>query len=76
MQRVIEAAALTGELGSLRHTSRRRPQQLASRAQRVDGRTWSFDYENRVFSTPIINLCEVDAAQRELEHIDNGAKLR
>ena len=37
---------------------------------------WTFDYENRVFSTPIINLSEVDAAQRELEWIlDNGAKV-
>ena len=28
---------------------------------------WTYNYENRVFSTPIINLSEVDGAQRELE---------
>ncbi len=37
---------------------------------------WSYDYQGRVFSTPIINLSEVDAAQRELEYIlGNGAKV-
>ncbi|WP_029113555.1 amidohydrolase family protein [Mycobacterium sp. URHB0044] len=37
---------------------------------------WSFDYEGRVFTTPIINLSEVDAAQRELAWIlERGAKV-
>jgi hypothetical protein len=37
---------------------------------------WSYDYENRIFSTPIINLCEVDAAQRELSYIlERGARV-
>jgi hypothetical protein len=37
---------------------------------------WSYNYQDRVYSTPIINLSEVDAAQRELEYIlDNGAKV-
>jgi predicted TIM-barrel fold metal-dependent hydrolase len=37
---------------------------------------WSFNHENRVFTTPIINLSEVDAAQRELAWImDHGAKV-
>ena len=37
---------------------------------------WTFNFQNRVFSTPIINLSEVDAAQRELEYVlDNGAKV-
>ncbi len=37
---------------------------------------WTFNYQNRVFSTPIINLSEVTAAQRELEYvIANGAKV-
>ncbi len=37
---------------------------------------WTFNYQNRVFSTPIINLSEVAAAQRELEYvIANGAKV-
>lgn len=27
---------------------------------------WGFNHADRVFSTPIINLSEVDAAQREL----------
>lgn len=37
---------------------------------------WTFAYEDRVFSTPIINLSEVDGAQRELEWIlDHGAKV-
>jgi len=36
---------------------------------------WSYNFQNRVFSTPIINLCEVDAAQRELSYIlEHGAK--
>lgn len=30
---------------------------------------WTYNYQNRVFSTPIINLSEVDAAQRELEYL-------
>jgi predicted TIM-barrel fold metal-dependent hydrolase len=30
---------------------------------------WTFNYEDRVFSTPIINLSEVDGAQRELEYL-------
>jgi predicted TIM-barrel fold metal-dependent hydrolase len=37
---------------------------------------WSYVYENRIFSTPIINLCEVDAAQRELSYIlERGARV-
>lgn len=37
---------------------------------------WTFNYADRVFSTPIINLSEVDAAQRELEYIlEHGAKV-
>ena len=37
---------------------------------------WTYNYENRVFSTPIINLSEVDGAQRELEYLlDNGVKV-
>ncbi len=36
---------------------------------------WSFNYADRLFTTPILNLSEVDAAQRELEWIlDRGAK--
>nr|ABP42845.1 amidohydrolase 2 [Mycolicibacterium gilvum PYR-GCK] len=37
---------------------------------------WTFDYQGRVFSTPIINLSEVDGAQRELEYIlTQGARV-
>ena len=37
---------------------------------------WSFNYQSRVFTTPIINLSEVDAAQRELGWLlDNGATV-
>ncbi|MBH0778086.1 amidohydrolase family protein [Nocardia bovistercoris] len=37
---------------------------------------WTYAYEDRIFSTPIINCSEVDAARRELEYIlDNGAKV-
>ncbi|MCX2928753.1 amidohydrolase family protein [Mycobacterium sp. CVI_P3] len=37
---------------------------------------WSFVYDNRLFSTPIINLSEVDGAQAELEYIlSAGAKV-
>lgn len=37
---------------------------------------WSFAYQNRVFSTPILNLSEVDAAQRELDYVlANGARV-
>jgi predicted TIM-barrel fold metal-dependent hydrolase len=37
---------------------------------------WTFDYEGRVFSTPVINCAEVDGARRELEFLlDNGAKV-
>ncbi|WP_431238763.1 amidohydrolase family protein [Mycolicibacterium aichiense] len=37
---------------------------------------WGFAYENRVFSTPIINLSEVDGAQRELEYLlSAGARV-
>ncbi|MET4430458.1 MULTISPECIES: amidohydrolase family protein [unclassified Mycolicibacterium] len=37
---------------------------------------WSFNYDNRVFTTPIINLSEVDAAQRELAWLlERGAKV-
>lgn len=36
---------------------------------------WSFNHADRLFTTPIINLSEVDAAQRELEWVvDRGAK--
>jgi predicted TIM-barrel fold metal-dependent hydrolase len=37
---------------------------------------WGFVYDNRVFSTPIINLSEVDGGRRELEYIlSAGAKV-
>lgn len=37
---------------------------------------WSYVYEDRIFSTPIINCAEVDGARRELQYIlDNGAKV-
>lgn len=37
---------------------------------------WSFNYDNRVFTTPIINLSEVEAAQRELAWLlERGAKV-
>ncbi|MGW5382651.1 amidohydrolase family protein [Nocardia sp. NPDC003963] len=37
---------------------------------------WSYAYEDRIFSTPIINCAEVDGARRELRYIlDNGAKV-
>lgn len=37
---------------------------------------WSYVYENRVFSTPIINLSEVAGAQAELDYIlSRGAKV-
>ena len=37
---------------------------------------WTYNYEDRVFSTPIINHSELDGAQRELEYLlDNGAKV-
>jgi predicted TIM-barrel fold metal-dependent hydrolase len=37
---------------------------------------WGFNHRNRVFTTPIINLSEVDAAQRELDYIlAKGAKV-
>lgn len=37
---------------------------------------WTYNYDDRIFSTPIINLSEVDGAQRELEYIlANGAKV-
>ena len=36
---------------------------------------WGFNYAGRVFTTPIINLSEVDAAQRELAWVlENGAR--
>lgn len=36
---------------------------------------WGFNHADRVFSTPIINLSEVDAAQRELAWVlERGAK--
>lgn len=36
---------------------------------------WNFNHQDRLFTTPIINLSEVDAAQRELAWIlENGAK--
>ncbi|MEU1981068.1 amidohydrolase family protein [Nocardia sp. NPDC019395] len=37
---------------------------------------WSYAYQDRIFSTPIINCAEVDGARRELRYIlDNGAKV-
>jgi hypothetical protein len=37
---------------------------------------WTYNYEDRVYSTPIINLSEVDGAQRELEYLlDNDVKV-
>ncbi len=37
---------------------------------------WQFAYQDRVFSTPVINCSEVDGARRELEYIlENGAKV-
>ncbi|MFW0785822.1 amidohydrolase family protein [Gordonia sp. CPCC 206044] len=37
---------------------------------------WTYAYQDRVFSTPIINCAEVEGAQRELEYIlENGAKV-
>jgi predicted TIM-barrel fold metal-dependent hydrolase len=37
---------------------------------------WTYNYEDRVFSTPIINHSELDGAQRELEYLlDNGVKV-
>jgi hypothetical protein len=37
---------------------------------------WSYNYENRVFSTPLINLSEVDGVQRELEYLlNNGVEV-
>lgn len=37
---------------------------------------WSYVYEDRIFSTPVINCAEVDGARRELQYIlDNGAKV-
>ncbi|MGO9856478.1 MAG: amidohydrolase family protein [Acidimicrobiales bacterium] len=36
---------------------------------------WTFDYEGRIFATPIVNPCLVDAGVDELERsIDRGAK--
>ncbi len=37
---------------------------------------WTFDYAGRIYSTPIINLSEADAARRELEYIlAHGARV-
>lgn len=37
---------------------------------------WTFDYAGRIYSTPIINLSEADAARRELEYIQaHGARV-
>ncbi len=37
---------------------------------------WSYVYEDRIFSTPVINCAEVDGARRELQYIlENGAKV-
>jgi hypothetical protein len=37
---------------------------------------WTYNYEDRVFSTPIINHSELFGAQRELEYLlDNGVKV-
>ena len=37
---------------------------------------WTYNYGDRVFSTPIINLSEVEGARRELEYLlDNGVKV-
>jgi predicted TIM-barrel fold metal-dependent hydrolase len=38
--------------------------------------TWSFNYENRIFPTPVITLPIVEEAIKELEFVlDNGAKI-
>ena len=37
---------------------------------------WTYAYQDRIFSTPVINCAEVDGARRELEYIlDNGAQV-
>ncbi|MGW4365825.1 amidohydrolase family protein [Nocardia takedensis] len=37
---------------------------------------WGYAYEDRIFSTPVINCAEVDAARRELAYIlEHGAKV-
>ena len=37
---------------------------------------WSFNFGDRIFSTPILNLCEVEAAQRELAYVlERGARV-
>ncbi|MFI2336659.1 amidohydrolase family protein [Nocardia rhamnosiphila] len=37
---------------------------------------WSYVYEDRIFSTPVINCAEVDGARRELRYVlENGAKV-
>ena len=37
--------------------------------------TWQFNYEDRIFSTPVINLANVDRALEELEWcLERGAK--
>jgi len=38
--------------------------------------TWSFDYENRIYATPVITLPMVDQAIRELEWVvERGARI-
>ncbi|MEU6562456.1 amidohydrolase family protein [Nocardia nova] len=37
---------------------------------------WGYAYQDRIFSTPIINCSEVDGARRELEYLlDKGARV-
>jgi predicted TIM-barrel fold metal-dependent hydrolase len=37
--------------------------------------TWSYNYQNRLFATPVVSLALVDDARRELEYVlANGAK--
>lgn len=38
--------------------------------------TWSFNYEDRIYSTPVISMPDLDKALAELEWVvDNGAKV-
>jgi predicted TIM-barrel fold metal-dependent hydrolase len=37
---------------------------------------WTYAYQDRIFSTPILNCAEVDGARRELEYLlDHGVKV-
>ena len=78
-QGVVEALNYPTLASLVEHSDRRRPQLTLAIIHALNVwmvEHWSFNYEDRIFSTPIINLSEVDAAQRELEYIlDNGAKV-